>query len=61
MKIFSKIIDFVLNILVIRDIDPQIFGLTLYFNLLYGLILFYSKNCLKNSYQRRSVKGDGKD
>ena len=26
LRLFSKIIDFILNILVIREIDPQIYG-----------------------------------
>lgn len=36
MKIISRLVDFILNILVIRDIDPEIFGncIIYYINLL---------------------------
>lgn len=26
MKIFSRVIDFVLNVLVLRDVDPAVYG-----------------------------------
>lgn len=70
LRLFSKVIDFVLNILVIREIDPSIYGcfsfltmrislfilgLTIHFGLLLNLSLFYVKICLKNCYQKRSI------
>ena len=68
LKIFSKILDFVLNVLVIRNLDPDAFGklskiwrycnfvgLTMHFTLLFNICYFYSKNCLKNSYIKRTI------
>ena len=72
-RVFSRIIDFILNILVIRELDPKIFGiinkyiffnkrikffkkgLTIHYGLLINLVLFYVKNCLKYSYQKRTI------
>ncbi|EGR27152.1 nuclear division rft1-like protein, putative [Ichthyophthirius multifiliis] len=56
MKVFSRVIDFLLNILVIRELDPQIYGLTIHYMIITNVVLFYSKNCLKNSYQKRGIK-----
>ena len=36
-------------------------GYTMHFGLLYNLILYYSKSCLKNSYQRRIKEENNKN
>jgi oligosaccharide translocation protein RFT1 len=53
VRILSRVIDFVLNILVLRNIDPKIYGLTTHLGLLSNFSLFYLKVCLKQAYQRR--------
>ncbi len=54
VRVFSRAIDFFLNIFVIRAIDPTIFASTVHFQLIMNVALFYSKTCLKNSYQKRA-------
>ncbi|EAR82704.2 RFT1-like protein (macronuclear) [Tetrahymena thermophila SB210] len=58
MKIFSRVIDFVLNILVIQEVEPTIYGLTIHYMILTNIVLFYTKMCLKNSYQKRGQKAN---
>lgn len=47
VRVFSRIIDFFLNVLVIRKIDPAVYGLTTHLGLLTNFSLFYLKVCLK--------------
>lgn len=54
VRIFSKVIDFLLKLSVIRSIDPNIFASTVHFELIKNMALFYTKNCLRNSYQKRA-------
>jgi O-antigen/teichoic acid export membrane protein len=54
VRVFSRVIDFFLNIFVIRAIDPDIFASTVHFQLIMNVALFYTKTCLKNSYQKRA-------
>ena len=60
LSIVKKIVESILNILVLRNIDPYIFGLTMHIDILCNLSSFYLKNCLKNCYQKRSINPDKK-
>lgn len=61
VRVFSRVIDFFLNIFVIRAIDPNIFSSTVHFQLIMNVALFYTKTCLKNSYQKRAEGLNQKD
>jgi type IV secretory pathway VirB3-like protein len=54
VRVASRAIDFFLKIFVIRAIDPNIFATTVHFELITNVALFYTKTCLKNSYQKRA-------
>jgi len=49
-KIFMKIVELSMNILVIRGIDKTEYGLVTYFDFYVKLSLFYATLCLKKSY-----------
>ncbi len=67
-KICSKILDFILNVLIIGKVSQEILGnfqgfihlpgLTMHYNLLFSFSLFYVKLCLKMAYLKRTVKQD---
>lgn len=53
VRIGSRVFDFFLNILVIRAINPNLLASTVHFQLILNIALFYTKNCLRNTYQKR--------
>jgi len=59
-KIFQKIVETTLNILVLRQMDKNIYGLTSYFDLFNNLTLYYLKTSLKSCYQKRQTNKDQK-
>ncbi|CAD8161452.1 unnamed protein product [Paramecium octaurelia] len=52
LKILSRIFDLTLNVLVLRDLEPGIYGLTTNLDLLTNVTLFYLKIVLKQTYSR---------
>ncbi|CAD8125953.1 unnamed protein product [Paramecium sonneborni] len=52
LKILSRLFDLTLNILVLRDLEPGIYGLTTNLDLLTNVTLFYLKIVLKQTYSR---------
>lgn len=54
-KLITKFIDIFINILVIRHIQPSVFGLTLHFTLLLSTSQFLLKLCFKNCYLKQTI------
>jgi hypothetical protein len=49
-KVILKLFDILLNILVIKNIDKEVYGINLLFDLYMNISLYFLKTCLKNSY-----------
>lgn len=53
-KVTAKVLDVLLNILVVRAVSPALFGLTLHFTLLSNILTFPIKNLVRPAYQKHN-------
>ncbi|QLQ79596.1 hypothetical protein HG537_0C02430 [Torulaspora globosa] len=58
-QLFTKIISFVLNNVVVRFLSPRIFGITAFLEFILGTVLFFSREAIRLSTLR--IKDDDED
>lgn len=58
-QLFTKLVTFVLNNLLIRFLSPRIFGITAFLEFIQGTVLFFSRDAIRLSTLRISDSGNG--
>lgn len=57
-QLFSKMVTFVLNNILVRFLSPRIFGITAFLEFIVGTVLFFSREAIRLSTQRISDEHD---
>ncbi|CAI4256319.1 BBF_HP2_G0001770.mRNA.1.CDS.1 [Saccharomyces cerevisiae] len=58
-QLFTKLVTFILNNLLIRFLSPRIFGITAFLEFIQGTVLFFSRDAIRLSTLRISDSGNG--
>ena len=58
-QLFTKLVTFILNNLLIRFLSPRIFGITAFLEFIQGTVLFFSRDAIRLSALRISDSGNG--